>query len=585
VTRVRRFGGSLLTRLAAGYVLVAVVFAAAWVWSLYGPLTDAVLRQQQANLTAVAQSAVLVASQPDADAGAIAEQLVARTDLRLTIVGSDGAVLADSDIDPAAMENHADRPEIAAALQGRTGNARRSSATEGTEQLYVAVPGSIDGQRVAIRVSQPLAEIERIAGDSRRVGLLLLALALAIAGYIAYRTTRAAARPIAELTEAAGRMAAGDLRTEIPAVPADLEALARSLAELRDEIEARIEALEAEKRTLSSTLDGLPDIVLVFEDGVVRLANRAALAAAKVPAGQVRGAALESLGLPAPAEHAVASGLARAAATTVELEADPTGRALRVSVLPLEGTQARRAVVVISDITQRVRVEQVRRDFVANASHELKTPVAGIHLLAQSAGNAAGDGDTEMALSFTRQIEDETARLQRLVGDLLDLSRVESTPAPGTIADVREAIDRAIVSHRSAASRAGLELGVDLSEVRGEDLFARIDATDLAIALDNLLDNAIAYTEDGSVNVRVSGTGPILKITVKDTGPGIAPEHLDRIFERFYRVDRGRSRDAGGTGLGLALVKHVAERAGGSVSVTSEPGAGTTFALRLPRAR
>lgn len=585
MTRVRRFGGSLLTRLAAGYVLVAVVFAAAWVWSLYGPLTDAVLRQQQANLTAVAQSAVLVASQPDAVAAVIAKQLVARTDLRLTIVGSDGAVLADSDIDPAAMENHADRPEIAAALQGRTGTARRSSATEGTEQLYVAVPGSIDGQRVAIRVSQPLAEIERIAGDSRRVGLLLLALALAIAGYIAYRTTRAAARPIAELTQAAGRMAAGDLRTEIPAVPADLEALAHSLAELRDEIEARIDALEAEKRTLSSTLDGLPDIVLVFEHGAVRLANRAALAVAKVPTGQVRGSALESLGLPAPAEQAVASGLARAASTTVELDADPTGRALRVSVLPLEGTGTGRAVVVISDITERVRVEKVRRDFVANASHELKTPVAGIHLLAQSAGNAAGDGDTEMALSFTRQIEDETARLQRLVGDLLDLSRVESTPAPGTIADVREAIDRAIVSHRSAATRAGLELGVDLSKVRGEDLFARIDTTDLAIALDNLLDNAIAYTDHGSVNVRVSGTGLLLKISVTDTGPGIAPEHLDRIFERFYRVDRGRSRDAGGTGLGLALVKHVAERAGGSVSVTSQPGQGTTFALRLPRAR
>lgn len=585
MTRVGRFGGSLLTRLAAGYVLVAVVFAAAWTWSLYGPLTDAILRQQQANLTAVAQSAVLVASQPDADTAAVAEQLVARTDLRLTIVGSDGTVLADSDTDPVAMENHADRPEIAAALQGRTGTARRSSATEGTEQLYVAVPGSIDGQRVAIRVSQPLAEIERIAGDSRRVGLLLLASALAIAGYIAYRTTRAAARPIAELTEAAGRMAAGDLRTEIPAVPADLEALARSLAELRDEIEARIEALEAEKRTLSSTLDGLPDVVLVFEDGAVRLANRAAITAVKVPTGQVRGAALESLGLPAPAEQAVASGLARAAATIVELDADPTGRALRVSVLPLEGTGTSRAVVVISDITERVRVEKVRRDFVANASHELKTPVSGIHLLAQSAGNAASDGDTEMALSFTRQIEDETARLQRLVGDLLDLSRVESTPTPGTIADVREAIDRAIVSHRSAAARAGLELGVDLSEVRGEDLFARIDATDLAIALDNLLDNAIAYTDHGSVSMRVSGAGPILKIAVKDTGPGIAPEHLDRIFERFYRVDRGRSRDAGGTGLGLALVKHVAERAGGSVSVTSEPGQGTTFALRLPRAR
>jgi two-component system sensor histidine kinase SenX3 len=236
-------------------------------------------------------------------------------------------------------------------------------------------------------------------------------------------------------------------------------------------------------------------------------------------------------------------------------------------------------------VTERARLDSIRRDFVANASHELKTPVSGIHLLAQSVETAAADGEVDQALAFARQIEAETARLQRLVGDLLDLSRLDTAPAPGALTDMRTAVDNAVTSHRAAAQRRGLDLEVDLAAVRGEDVYAAADTTDVAVAIDNLLDNAIAYTPTGSVRIELSAEPDTVNLCVTDTGPGIAPEHQPRVFERFYRIDRGRSRDSGGTGLGLALVRHVVERNGGSVGLDSEVGSGSTFSITLPRAR
>lgn len=587
MSRLRRISGSLLARIALGYVLVTIIFAAAWSWSLYIPLTEAALRQQQRNLTAVAQAAALVASQSDATATQIAEQLVARTDLRLTIVRADGTVIADSNYDPAEMENHGNRPEIARALAGEVGTARRVSRTEGHEELYVAVPASLDGTRVALRVSQPVTEIEAIAARSRRVGLILLVVALLGAIAIAVRSIRSTARPIQQLSYAAERMAAGDLTTQIPVVPSDLEALSGALSELRGQMRARLSALEAEQRTLRATIDGLTDAVFVLDGTVIQLANRAAGRLFRPPASGWPGVRLDAAGLPGPLETAIRSRLDDATGHEgVELQPDPTGRVLRLTVAPLDPTATSgRTIVSIADVTERARLDSIRRDFVANASHELKTPVSGIHLLAESVETAAADGDVEQALTFARQIESETRRLQRIVGDLLDLSRLETAPEEGAITDVRLAVDNALVSHRSAAHRKGLALDVDLSGIAGEDVYVSSDPTDVAVALDNLLDNAIAYTRTGSVTVTVKATEGMVRLIVSDTGPGIAPEHQPRVFERFYRVDQGRSRDAGGTGLGLALVRHVAERNGGSVTLKSEPDHGSTFTVALPRAR
>lgn len=585
MTRVRSIAGSSLGRILIGFVLVAAVFASAWLWSLSGPLTDTVIEQQRGSLTAVAQSAALLLSQSREDPSVIAEQLVARTNMRLTIVASDGTVLVDSDIDPAKMENHGNRPEIAEALDGRIGTNQRVSRTEGNEQLYVAVPGTLGGERIAVRVSQPLDRIKRIASDSRHLGLLLLGAATAIAVAVAVQTARTAAQPIAELSGAAERMAAGNLSVRIPDVPTDLNVLAQSLQMLKNQMRARLEALEAERRTLRSTLDGLNDAVIVLEGDTVRLANREADRMFRRPVSGWEGTRLESSSLPASVASVVMARASSGDSDPVELEPDPVGRTYRVLVAPLDPEEhGGRSIVVIGDVTQRAQLDRVRRDFVANASHELKTPVAGIGLLAQSAELAAADGDDEQAVEFARQIAAEVTRLQRLVADLLDLSRLESVPGEDAVTDVRQAVDLALVSHRSAAARKHIFLECDLSAIANDDVFVAAHPTDVAIGLDNLVDNAIAYTESGFVKVSVSSTPTTAVISVIDSGPGIPPEHVPRIFERFYRIDRGRSREAGGTGLGLSLVKHVVERNGGTVTVDSREGEGTTFTFTLPRA-
>lgn len=584
MTRLARLTDSFRNRLAVGYVTIAVIFSAAWLFSLYGPLTDAVLSQQSNNLVAVAQAGALVVAQPGADPAAASRQLVARTDVRVTVVASDGTVLADSENDPAAMENHGQRPEIAAALAGRTGSARRLSATERQQTLYVAVPASLDGERIALRVSQPLSEIHAIAASSRRFGLVLAVVALALSSGVAVWAARAAAAPVAALSSSADRMAAGDLAAPIPDVPADLSVLSRALDTLKAQMRSRLEALESEKLTLRSAVDGLEDAVLLLEGSTIRLANEAAARMFSTPAETLAGRTVDEVGLPAPLLSALEDHLSGGESAQLELETDPLGRTLRLVVAPLPGEPSRRHIVVIGDITERARLESVRRDFVANASHELKTPVAGIHLLAESALAAADDGDHGQALAFTRSLGAETMKLQHLVGDLLDLSRLESTPSADAVTDMRTAADHSLAAHRAAAQRKGLRLELDDAGVSGAHAYAAADPTDVAIALDNLLDNAIAYTEQGSVTLSITAGDDHVSMTVSDTGPGIAANHLPRIFERFYRVDAARSRANGGTGLGLALVKHVAERSGGTVSVESTVGRGTAFTLRFPRA-
>jgi two-component system phosphate regulon sensor histidine kinase PhoR len=369
-------------------------------------------------------------------------------------------------------------------------------------------------------------------------------------------------------------------------VPADLQVLANALETLRHQMRSRLDALEAEQRTLRTALDGLSDAVFLLEGDSIRFANDAASRLFRVPGSGWRDSAIDAVGLPASLSAAICARLGSVRPYAAELEPDPLGTTLRLVVLPIEpNAENPRTLAVVSDVTDRARLERVRRDFVANASHELKTPVAGIQLLAESAETAAEDGDIAQSLEFTRQIEAEASRLKRLVTDLLDLSRLDSAPAPDAITDVRQAVDNAIAGHRGAAGRNELALQVDLSAIRGVDVFVAAEPTDVAIALDNLLDNAIAYTERGSVSVSVKVSEDTVRIKVADTGPGIAPEHLGRIFERFYRIDRARSRDNGGTGLGLALVRHVVERSAGSVTVASESGQGTTFTLTLPRAR
>jgi len=232
-------------------------------------------------------------------------------------------------------------------------------------------------------------------------------------------------------------------------------------------------------------------------------------------------------------------------------------------------------------------LERVRTDFVANASHELKTPVAGIRLLSDAIASAADDGDMERVRVFAGRLDSESARLQHLVTDLLDLSRLESRGDRGIVVrtDLHSAVSTSVEAHRTEAERRGIHLELEDHTLEEDNCYALMDASDASLIIDNLLDNAIRYTERGSVTVRFMLDEGYLQLQVADTGIGIPAADRSRIFERFYRVDTARSRELGGTGLGLSLVRHAVKRGGGTIAVESELGEGTTFTVRVPQAR
>jgi two-component system phosphate regulon sensor histidine kinase PhoR len=585
---IRRFTAALRSfriRIILGYALIIALIAGVWAWSLYGPVQQAAIEQQRTHLQTIAQVAALALADSTATPAAAIAPIVKRTNLRLTLVAANGTVLADSAQDPSSMENHATRPEVAAALRGQVGYDTRVSATLGISLMYVAVPATLGPRKIVLRVSEQLAEVSAIADRGRTTGLLLLLGALLIAIAIGVRLAATAARPVLSLRDAAEAMAAGDLRAPVPASDGELADLATALATLRDRMRATIGELEGGQATLRAVLDGLQDAVFVFESDRITIANRAAGELFRAPAAGWRGTVLAQMALPASLIAAVRSRLACEEPCSGEVGPDPEARYYRVTVVPLNPVDTgARTLVVISETTEVRRLDSVRRDFVANASHELKTPAAAIQLLADAADTAAGDGDTDQAMQFVQQMRTEADRLRRLVVDLLALSRLETAPVPGSITEMRSAIGNALAGHQAAVAAAGLTLTFDGSAVADQDIYVAADPTDVAVALDNVLANAVAYTDEGGASVRLEATEDTVVVEVSDTGVGIPREHLSRIFERFYRVDAARTRASGGTGLGLSLVRNAVERSGGTVDIASEVGRGTTITLRLPRA-
>ena len=337
----------------------------------------------------------------------------------------------------------------------------------------------------------------------------------------------------------------------------------------------RLSSMEEERATREAILSSLEEGIILFgPDGTVLYANDQAL--------RLLGGPIDSAERLAPTRLrqavAAATGSRQTAGSgprTVEVTAGPAGRTILASATAITGD---RVLLVLRDITQARLTEAIRRDFVANASHELKTPAASIQALAETIRDAAST-DPDAIRHFAEQLESEAMRLSRIIADLLDLSRLET----GTWQENDVRLDRLVVDeaerHRTAAESAELSLAV-----KGEGpVRVRGSAEDLALMLRNLIQNAIRYTRPGgTVEVRVAPENGHAVITVQDSGIGIPARDRKRIFERFYRVDRARSRDTGGTGLGLSIVKHVVENHHGTVSVESELGAGSKFVVRLP---
>jgi two-component system, OmpR family, phosphate regulon sensor histidine kinase PhoR len=490
---------------------------------------------------------------------------------RITVVRADGVVLADSEHDPATMENHRTRPEIEQAIQGRVGTSTRRSTTLGIAYRYVALPPE-DGR--IVRLALPLTEVQSKLRTVRAILILGFGLAALAGLLVLWGIARGVSRPLRRMAGAAERIGGGDLSAEVPEEGSEeLVLLARNLNRMRDEVSKRMADMERDRSTREAILSSMEEGVLLFDrDGSVVYQNDRA--------GQLLGGRLANArGLAQPAlRDLVAAAGSGASPQPVEVITGPTPRTLLASALPVPDGQT---LTVLRDVTQARMIDAVRRDFVANASHELKTPVASIQALAETLVAAAAN-DPGQVPRFATQLESEAIRLSRIVSDLLDLSRLEGE-AVSPPAEVR--LDRLVAEEVDRLSERTDEAGLIVETHLEEPVLVKGSARDLSLLARNLLENAVQYTRPGGrIDVSVRGDDGSAVIVVRDTGMGIPAREQGRIFERFYRVDRARSRETGGTGLGLSIVKHIVENHGGAVQVESELGRGSTFVVQLPTA-
>jgi len=574
-----------------GLIVLSFVVAYAYMRS---ELDRELTREVHADLTVRAQMIAHDASDfsaPFEDIRAwdtLADKLGQQASVRVTIIRADGKVIGDSSLaveQLATLENHANRPEVGAALASDHGESERLSSTIDRRMLYVAVPFERDGRKVGVaRAAMPLTEVDAALARLRGVLTIATLLALGVAVVMSSVAAQLASRTARSMTETAQRMADGDLAVRSGITTEDeFGALSRALDRLAKNLSTTLQELRKERDRLSGILAGMQEgVLLVDRQNRVALVNPAlramlllgADAVGKTPLEVIRHAELKELF--DEVEHSDQ-------AETGEIEVSGLKpRRLLVRVAPLAGEE-RGLFAVFVDVTEMRRLESLRKDFVANVSHELRTPVTAIRSAAETLDGVC-DRDPAATRQFIDIIERNAARLQGLVEDLLDLSRIESRELRLELAaiDAKPLYEHVVSLFRERADKKRVRLVIDApSDVAP----VRADRRALEHVFTNLVDNAVKYCPSGAeIRLGARDDGDGVRLFVKDDGPGIEARHLPRLFERFYRVDAGRSRELGGTGLGLSIVKHLVESMRGTVGVESTPGVGTTFNVTLRRA-
>jgi len=541
--------------------------------------------EQRANLTR--ELIVDIPFEPGAmeRVDAAADRAGAASGARVTLIAADGTVVGDSNVGwerLASLANHADRPEVREALGGGVGTSTRRSETVGRSLLYLAVP--VDGGAGGVvRLAMELSDLEAAVASLRRELLVASAVGLAAAVGLSYALSWLALRPIREMRDVLASVLRGDYRTRMPRGSDELGEIASAINELAEQLRERLQEVTSEKEQLQTVLNGMVEGVLVTDaNGRILLANDQ-LRDFYAARGEVIGRSVLEALRDAELDEVMAEVARTDDAVSRQVSAGRDGdRALHVHAVRFPSGSGPRtgSVAVFHDVSELTRLENVRRDFVANASHELRTPLAAIRGFAETILNGESLSASEQR-SYIEIIDRHSRRLGNLVGDLLELSKIESREANLEFASVDvEALARALVAD------SGDRFSVQELQVSSEGpVQAWADAQAVEQVLSNLLDNAVKYTEPGGrIHLSIEGADDRVIVRVSDTGIGIPPSDLGRIFERFYRVDRARSRALGGTGLGLSIVRHLVESLGGEIRVESVLGEGTTFTFSLPRA-
>jgi two-component system phosphate regulon sensor histidine kinase PhoR len=585
-----------LTLTLVGFVAVSLIAAGLYLSRALERVAIEVLESRLTVAGRVLHDEAVAVAQPTASAQALQrfmERATRATGMRVSLIAPDGRVLADTERPGSAvasMDNHADRPEIRAAREGRVGTSVRRSVTLDAPLIYVALPLTQGGRVMGVlRLAEPISAVsasyETLRNAALAGGAVALLVALGIGIFVAGRVTS----PVVEMQDVARQMSEGHFDVRAPArSPDEIGTLGRSLNVMAGRLREKIGDLEREQAKATAVLDAMVEGVIATDghDHII-LINERARGIFGLGTTRVERRPLLEVVRNVNLHDVLVAGRDAMDGGVVSREVrlpEPADRVLQVHAVGLKFPGDERGVVMIlHDITELRRLEQVRTEFVANVSHELRTPLTAIQGYLETLLDGALE-EREHARKFLEIVFRHTERLGRLTDDLTDLSNIELGKVslrlePTSVAEIADSVV-AIISPRASGGQVKVDarLPEDLPDVLA-------DRDRLAQILINLVDNAVKYTPKGgqvTVEGRVDAAG-MVEVTVRDTGVGIPKADLPRLTERFYRVDKARSRDLGGTGLGLAIVKHLVLAHGGELDIESELWKGTSVRFTLPR--
>jgi two-component system, OmpR family, phosphate regulon sensor histidine kinase PhoR len=517
-------------------------------------------------------------------------ELSGRFDVHVRVILPSGKVIADSEEDPAVLDNHKERPEVVRALEGGVGRSSRRSTNQGAPFMYLAMPVRHDGKVAA--VVQTSQARSRLAAALWGIYAEIAAVCLLSAFFAACGSllaTRSVVRSLAEIRRGAEHFSRGEWKYRLPAnYPEEIGALAESLNAMAAHLDERIQKVLRQQSEHQAMLSSMEEgVMAVDHTGTVLSVNQPCVTLLGIDPARLRGRSVyEALRKPDLLKF-----IENSLASTRSLDGDlrffsPEERWLHAHGTALHDARGQKigVLIVLHDVTRLRRLENVRRDFVANVSHELRTPITSIKGFVETLLEDGFDDQTS-AIRFLGIVSRQVNRLDAIITDLLLLSRIERGNEDQRIETDAEPLAQILQVAQETCEKKARDKSVEIVVDCPCDLVAKINGPLLEQAVINLVDNAIKYSEEGAtVRVVAAREKSNAVIRVIDSGCGIAPNHVPRLFERFYRVDKARSRELGGTGLGLAIVKHIMTAHQGTVHVESAVGRGSTFTLRLPLA-
>ena len=508
--------------------------------------------------------------------------------IRVTVILPNGKVIGDSDENPAAMDSHADRPEFLQTVSGQEGSALRYSRTLDKRMMYVTLPiKSSDRLEAILRTSIPLTEVDEelsIIQDRITLGGFLISL---FAALVCFYASRRISRPIEEIRRGAEYFAKGDLKFRLSSSgTTEIAKLAEAINLMAGRLESRIETEVNQRNQIEAVLSSMSEgvVALDMNEHILSFNQAAATMFAKLPAAGKHQSLPEII-----RDTRFSEFIKKAQKSNIPVKEDiilyQTGeRILNANASPLRNAKEKRigTLLVLNDVTQLRRLESMRQDFVANVSHEIKTPLTAIKGFVETLQSGAKDNQKETD-RFLSIIEKHVNRLGAIIDDLLYLSRIEKENEANLIQLTKTAVKKIITSSVKICKTEADAKQIEIDFTCDDLLEAMIEPILFEQSMVNLISNSIKYSREKSkIQINAVKTDSDVSLSIKDSGIGISKKHLPRLFERFYRVDKARSRDQGGTGLGLAIVKHIIQAHGGHVTVESTPGKGSTFTIYIP---